>query len=207
MNKITLRQSGITATGWIVIGAIALLAIFVLIPALTGGQFSPLGGANEILEEGRGGITGEPQGDQTPAQPPTLDEIVNNTDNYIGQQVTVTGEVSEVLSANAMTIDEPGLFGESLIVVTQNPIPQINEMDQVQDDYIFQQGDRVRVTGTVRRFNLTDIENQIGTDLDDATFQGLENNPAVIATRVEKLQGSNQQDGTQPSSLQQNQTL
>lgn len=89
----------------------------------------------------------------------------------IGEKVTVTGEVAEVLNANAFTLggDE---FGENpLLVVNAKPTS-------------LRAGEQVRVSGEVIRFSVPGIEEDFDLDLVDDEFEDFDGDPALRAASV-----------------------
>lgn len=112
----------------------------------------------------------------------TVSDIADNPQEYYGSTVTVSGEVGELIGPRAFTIGaEDDLGGGSLLVVGAQQLPQIMEGEA---DEITAQ-DVAQVTGPVREFNLTEVENEIGAELDDALFAEFEGEPAVVANTVD----------------------
>ncbi len=112
-------------------------------------------------------------------------DIANNPRDFVGQTVTVSGEVQAVVGPRAFTLGDEGfLFGEGreglLIVGAQRRAPTAGRPF----DEIFRQGELVRVTGAVRRYNLAEFEREFGFDLEDSRFAGWEGRPAIIARRI-----------------------
>jgi hypothetical protein len=54
-------------------------------------------------------------------------------------------------------------------------------------------GQTVRVTGTVREFEIDEVEEEIGTDLPDSVFTYWANQPVLIATSMEGTRGETTQ--------------
>lgn len=111
----------------------------------------------------------------------TISEISQAPDEYIGQTVTVSGEVAEVIGPQTFSIgaqDEAG--GGTLLVVGAQPLAEI-----VAEDEEIAAEDVVGVSGTVREFDIPAIEEEIGADLDDAALAEFEGNPAIVANNVD----------------------
>lgn len=83
-----------------------------------------------------------------------------------GEQVTIEGEVQEVLSPNSFT-----LGGDETLVFS-------SENFDVDDD------DIVEVTGTVQPFVIADVEQDFDLDFDDDLFVDYENELSVSADSV-----------------------
>ncbi|MGY1709011.1 hypothetical protein ACI8AC_05820 [Geodermatophilus sp. SYSU D00758] len=95
-------------------------------------------------------------------------------DSYVGEQVTVSAEVNEVLDQQAMTIAGTDGEVEPLLVVGAG------------DTSAYQNGEAVQVTGTVEQnFVLTDVEDELGVDLTDDLYADFEGEPYVMASSVD----------------------
>ena len=111
----------------------------------------------------------------------SLEEVSEQTQQLIGQTVTVTGEVEEIVGPGTYRLEEQGeIFGEdSILVLMANEPPQPIAEDQI-----------VEVTGEVRQFIIAEFEQDydLTWDLDvqrqlEAEYEG---QPVVISqvTRV-----------------------
>lgn len=105
-----------------------------------------------------------------------LDQLEENTQQYIGKTVSVDGEVEEVLGPRIFTIDEPhwgDLDGELLVFMPTHLVAL------VQDD------DQVTVTGTVKPFVRADFEREWGWfDLTPELEADLALKPVLVANRI-----------------------
>jgi len=105
-----------------------------------------------------------------------LDDLEDNPTKYIGQSISVDGEVEEVFGPRLFTIDEANwgdLDGE-LLVYVPSPLAAL-----VQDD------DHVTVSGTVKRFVKADVEREWGwLGLDPETEVEFGTKPILVARRV-----------------------
>jgi hypothetical protein len=105
-----------------------------------------------------------------------LGDIEDNASRYLGQKVTVTGEVQEVLGPRLFTIDEDNwidLEGEILTFVPTYLAALVRE------------DDRVTITGTVKPFASVEIDREWGfLGLDDTTEVDLSTRPVLVASRV-----------------------
>jgi hypothetical protein len=106
----------------------------------------------------------------------SLDDLEDNPAKYVGQSVSVDGEVEEVFGPRLFTIDEANwgdLDGEILVYVP-SPLAAL-----VQDD------DKVTVSGVVRRFVKGDVEREWGwMGLDAETEVEFSKKPVLVASRV-----------------------
>lgn len=102
----------------------------------------------------------------------TVSNIDDDPEAYYGQDVTVVGDVVELVSTNAFQLDDPALLGGDTLLVVGG------------EDLTVADGQTVEVTGTVRQFNLTDVEGEFGFDLEDELFGDYEGSPVIVATSV-----------------------
>ncbi len=123
----------------------------------------------------------------TPAEPlqwdanVTVADITGDPAAYAGRVVAVQGEVEEVIGPNAFSIDEDallqgGIDNDLLVVSTMKDLPLLAS-EGVEDR-------RVMVIGPVRTFDLAAFENELGFDLDDATYEAMAGRPAIIARAI-----------------------
>ena len=105
-----------------------------------------------------------------------LDDLETEPSKYIGQTISVDGEVQDVLGPRLFTIDERNwgdLDGEVLVFVPTALAALINEDDQV------------TITGTVRPFMKTEIDKEWGWfGLDPEIEVEVSAKPILVATRV-----------------------
>lgn len=111
-----------------------------------------------------------------------LDEIVGNLATYVGDKVTVTGEVNRILTPQAFRLREenPLSFlgvGEEILVVYPDGVPAAG----------FSTGDQVQVTGIVSPFVRTEFERQLDITLDETALSAYERRPSLAASEVTVL--------------------
>jgi hypothetical protein len=115
-----------------------------------------------------------------------VEDLVKDADRYIGQEVTVVGEVDEVLSPQAFALDEDSLLEGGIDNDLLVFYPKSAELAPLDDAWL---NDGVRVTGTVGRMTVTEIEREVGWDLDPKIEIEVEKQgPVLIAKRVERVQ-------------------
>ena len=104
----------------------------------------------------------------------------DEVDGYAGEEVTLSADVNEVITPEAFTIagtDDTSV--EALLVVGAT-----GDTELVPET-------TVGVTGTVMEsFVLTDVEADLGVDLDDALFAEWEQEPYVMAESVDVLENA-----------------
>ncbi len=104
--------------------------------------------------------------------------FLESIDDYAGEEVTLDAAVEEVVGPDAFTISGTGdTYVEALLVVGAE------QADELTAEAL------VEITGTVRDgFGITDVEDELGVDLDDAVFEGFEGEPYLVADGVEVLE-------------------
>lgn len=137
---------------------------------------------NELAEEGEENLEeGLEEGDEEeavdgPFDGPFDDDFYADIDDlYVGELVTVSALVNEVIAPEAFTIagtDETTV--EELLVLHDGTVEGLEpELD-------------VTVTGTAQTvFVLTDVEAELGVDLDDGLYTDWEGLPYIDATNVD----------------------
>lgn len=99
-------------------------------------------------------------------------QIFDDPDEFLDQQVTVSGDVTEVVNEPyAFLLAAEGTQEPSILVVSAG-------------DTEVQPGDNVTVSGTAREFSLTSVEADFGFDLPDEQFTEHEGDTFVRAEQV-----------------------
>ena len=110
------------------------------------------------------------EGPETSADDVT--SFVRRAHRFVGERMTVTGRVGEVISAKSFTVTDGG---ERLLVLAVPTIPAIdNDFDGVLTN------ERVQVTGVVRRFEIEALESHVG-ELIDERYQPFVGEPVIVA--------------------------
>ncbi|MCG3115450.1 MAG: hypothetical protein LLH30_07185 [Candidatus Manganitrophus sp. SA1] len=110
-----------------------------------------------------------------------VNELNENLDQYIGKTVTVRGEVEDVYGNRSFTVDEEGILGKDLLVISDKPLPP--RVGGPEETPLVLKDDTVEVTGTVRRFVATEIEREMGIDLEPQIEVEIEENRPVIVAK------------------------
>lgn len=118
-----------------------------------------LGGCNnpDEIEPGRTNVTTE--------------DLSENTEELIGQTVTVKGQVEEELGNLGFVLQEDNLSAGGLPVIVADAEPLAFSPGEIP----------VQATGEVVRLQIADVENEYGIDLDDELFADYEGQPAIVA--------------------------
>ncbi|MDQ4132721.1 MAG: hypothetical protein M3179_05815 [Actinomycetota bacterium] len=97
------------------------------------------------------------------------------TDSWVGQQVTVSGNVSEMVGQNAIRLGGDDFGGDGILVI------EVTASGITEDD-------DVRVTGTVRDFDAAAFERELGTDVyEDDLYDRWEDEVVLVASNVTEL--------------------
>lgn len=106
-----------------------------------------------------------------------LAAIAAEPDKYIGKTVTVVADVEEVFGPNAFALDEDaflrGGVDNDVLVISK----QAGSLGNIDDQWL---NNKVRVTGTVARMNVVEVEREVGWDLDPEIEVELEKSGAVL---------------------------
>ena len=109
----------------------------------------------------------------------TVGEIARDPAGFAGRVVTVSGEVAAVLDTRTVVLGGPRFIGaDELLVVCVTSLPAVSGR---RPDMPVEVNDILQVTGLVRPFELAAIEDEIGADLDDASFQAWVSKPVLVA--------------------------
>lgn len=109
-------------------------------------------------------------------------EVYEDVNPYLGQTVTVSGEISEIYGTNAFKIGED-LWGEDLLVVVPQTASvsgmtmageEVSAFGDLGTEYVIQ------VTGVVGQYVLTEVETEYGLDLDPELEADVEEQEAMI---------------------------
>lgn len=111
-------------------------------------------------------------------------DITRNPNALIGKTVTVVADVDEVYGPRAFELDEDsdisGDNDDDLLVL----IPKAGNLANVDDQW---KRNKVRVTGVVQRMNVSNIEREIGWDLQPKLETEFKNEPVLIARSIERV--------------------
>lgn len=98
-------------------------------------------------------------------------EVAQRPADRIGEQVRVQGEIEKSYGNRAFTIEDNE--GEALFVIAEHPLALTQGLE----------GKNVEVTGTVRRFDRSEIERDLETELDSEVIENIEEGDPVIVAR------------------------
>lgn len=98
----------------------------------------------------------------------TVDDILDEPYRYVGQTVTVHGEIAEIHSGQWFTIDGPGLLDDEMLVLARDPA-------------VVTEGEDVAVSGEVVTLVVSEVERELSIDLDPELEVEFSDQPIVIA--------------------------
>ena len=111
-------------------------------------------------------------------------DIIEDPRRYYGRATTVGGAVGQVVEPRAFVMVEGRTArdgapsgaelaeGGVLVVRTGGPAPDVAELENVS------------ATGTLQEFDVTAFEQQQGVELDDALYEGYQDEPVLVAAEV-----------------------
>ncbi|MEC4805223.1 MAG: hypothetical protein SAJ12_16400 [Jaaginema sp. PMC 1079.18] len=104
----------------------------------------------------------------------TTEELSENTNDYIGQTVSVRGEVNELVGDTAFLMDEDQIFGGEEILV----------FNASEERLVLPEGEetKVQVTGEVQELVAADLEEEY--DLEPDSLAEYDKRPVIIAESV-----------------------
>lgn len=139
--------------------------------------------------------TPQPQGGSPPEEEEVIQteeiairHILDNPNLYLGQTVTVNGEVDKVLDSRVFVIDQEGTVlgtGDEILVISSSNIPPQagkgaeNPLVEAQD---------IVVTGVVRMMNVEVLERELGIDLSQDVEKDFKDKPVIIAFEVKLVE-------------------
>lgn len=124
----------------------------------------------------------DPETPNVAAATATIDEVAANPAEYAGEQVTLSGDVNNVLGPRSFILGSGA--GGQVLVIGAEPMDALGATGMASPAELAD--DTVQVTGTVRMFNLTEVERDVGADLNDQAFAGWEGRPVIVASNLDR---------------------
>lgn len=113
-------------------------------------------------------------GDEEVGENVTTEDVIERTDEVLGQEVTIRNEVGQQIDDFAFTmIDDEVFGGEEVLVINASGEPTLLPEDIP-----------LQVTGEVVQFVIADVEAEYGLDLDDELYVDYEEQSAIIAEAI-----------------------
>ena len=105
----------------------------------------------------------------------SVTSVVRRVDRFVGQRLTLTGRLQEVVSSKSFTLTD-GV--ERILVLDVSVVPAVdNNLDGVLT------GERVEVTGVVRVFAIEEAESYVG-ELIDERYEAFVGEPVIVADAI-----------------------
>lgn len=111
-----------------------------------------------------------------------LNHIAQTPNQFIGKDVSVSGNIENLLGSRAFALEVPGMFDEKVLVISKDPLIPVGGADV--DQSFFNEEQRVHVQGNVREFRVKEVEAELGVDLIDDQFTEYEGKPFIYADLV-----------------------
>ena len=133
------------------------------------------------------------------------DDIIGPDPALVGLEVTASGDVTELVAPIAFRIDKDGIGEE--VEEAEFGDEDFDDLDVVEEGVLvidvretdLAEGAAVRVTGTVRRFQLTEAERLFDVDLDDQIYAPFDDELVIVADEVVQEPGATAADSTTTS--------
>ncbi|MFZ1025496.1 MAG: hypothetical protein WAN66_04680 [Limnoraphis robusta] len=106
----------------------------------------------------------------------TTQQVSEETSNYIGQTVTIRGDVNEVVGEASFLMDDEQLLGGEEILIVNASGKKITLPEG--------EGTQVQVTGEVRNFVIAEIEREYNLNFEPNLYTEYEQQPALIAKSI-----------------------
>lgn len=117
----------------------------------------------------------------TTRQDTTVSAIAEDPQFFVGERVTVSGEVSEILTPFSYVIGgEQFVGGDELLVVGPPPAATT---DEAQDRQVYPR-DIVQITGEVREFDRAELEEEWQTEFPEDVFQDYEGDVVLVGESI-----------------------
>jgi hypothetical protein len=143
--------------------------------------------ADEVVEPEDNEVEQEEAVEEPAAEEPVADELafdgiydqafIDDYDTLVGEVVTVSAEVNEIITDSAFTIagtEDTGVEPLLIVHAGEAGVPE--------------SGTAVSVTGTVRdAFDVVDVESELGVELEDEAYADWEGQRYIVADSVEPI--------------------
>lgn len=125
---------------------LAAVAVLMSLPALA-----------LAAEQGAGTGAREHQRQPAPTVIMDVQELNSNIDQYVGQKVSVAGEIEEKYGPQSFILESGGIFNDEILVVVPKEARGLSGQ-QLRDDA------DIVVTGTVRTMTVVELERELSWD-------------------------------------------
>lgn len=113
---------------------------------------------------------------------PTVENIAEAPNRFLGERHTLLGEVDEIYSDRAFMLEERGeiIDDDEVLVVTRQPIQLTGTR--------LKDGMQVFVTGTVKELIVPELEKELGWDLESKLELTWKGRPIVVADSIDAME-------------------
>lgn len=114
-------------------------------------------------------------------KPATLERVAEQPNQYLGKQVTIMGVVDDVHSARAFEVENDSgiVFDKELLVLSKSAV-DLNGTPVREDDELF-------ITGTVMKLVTTEVERELGWDLQPELEVEWSDKPVLVAELISQM--------------------
>lgn len=113
----------------------------------------------------------------------SVGDITNYPEGYYGQSVSFRGSVDKNLGTRGIIIESPD-DDQQVLVVSRDSLVGVGGGP---GEVLYDQHDDVRISGTIQEFKRTDIQQELGVELNKDEFSEFEGKPVVIADEVSEV--------------------
>jgi hypothetical protein len=116
------------------------------------------------------------------AEPPiSVDRIRDTPEAFIGERVRLAAAVAEQYGSRMLALkDDDPAFKEQMLVITSRPLSVLLG----DGGGTLRKGETLLVTGTVRAGRLTELERELGVQLDPQVRARYEGKPVLVASEI-----------------------
>ena len=104
-------------------------------------------------------------------------QIADNPEEYIGKSITMKAQIDNFVDKRAFTIGS----ARRVLVISSKPLQSVGGSG---DTLLYNVADQVQITGLVRTLNISEIEREIGLDLNDLEFKSWIGKPVIFAQTI-----------------------
>ncbi|MGH7631376.1 MAG: hypothetical protein ACREOF_18730 [Gemmatimonadales bacterium] len=119
--------------------------------------------------------------------PISVDRIMDRPEEFMGDRIRLAAAVAEPHGNRIFTLrDEDPVMREQILVVTRRPLPRLLAEERT----TLQRGDKLLVSGIVRRCDVAEVEGELGVDLDPKLEERFRGKPMLVASEVVRTGGN-----------------
>lgn len=160
-------RPGVNGPGWlwVILAAVPVVIVVGIVLAML-----QSGGADDPIAEG-------------PNAAANIPRILDMPEEFYGEEVTVTGTVTEVVSDRAFMLQDKDQLaqGTLLVIVTGEDRSALNQAAANSDQNL------IRATGILRELKLSQTAAEAGVELDEETLRRYEGMPVVLAEELLRI--------------------